>query len=151
MNRSKKIGIAVASGLIIITAVGACSRGYWSHHGNHDPAKKVEWIKEEIEDHLNLTEIQRTELDRLGDRLLAIHSTRKQEQSKRMDLVRELVTAPTIDQARVLELVNEHTRFVDQKAPEVIAAIARFGDSLSVDQKSEISERMNHWMKRHGE
>ena len=151
MNKSTKIIIAITSCLAIITTIGACSRGHWGNHGYSDPVKKVEWIKEEIDDHLDLTEVQSAELDRLGDSLLNIHKERKQNRQAKTELIRDLIAAPTMDQTGVLELVNDHTRFVDKKAPEVIAAIARFSDTLSVEQKSEITEHVDRWVKHHAE
>ena len=140
--------IAVGGGLLIST-LGACSRGY--HHGYHDIDRKVEWVKEEIDDELELNAGQKDELDRLADYLVELHQERKSRREALRQEALALAAAPTLDQGRLLEIVQEHTALVNEKAPETIARVAGFTDTLDAEQRGEITERMTRWIERHSD
>lgn len=58
---------------------------------------------------------------------------------------------PSFNQARAMEIVQQKTRIVNEKAPLVISSLAVFLDSLNVEQKRELQEFVkNHRHHRHG-
>ena len=148
MKRATKWTITLLGSLALITGLSGCNRGHWGFHHHNDPVKKAEWIKEEIDDHLDLTDPQKQQLDQLADTLLTIHLERKESRKQHREQAKALIAAPTLDQTIVLGMVQEHTDYVDLKAPEVIAAIARFTDTLNQEQRNEILEKMDKWSKR---
>ena len=60
-----------------------------------------------------------------------------------------MLAAPVLDQARALEMVREKTSMVNEKAPEVIASLAVFLDSLQPEQKQELQEFIEHHREHH--
>jgi len=56
------------------------------------------------------------------------------------------------NQARALELVQQKTSMINEKAPLVISSLAVFLDSLSVEQKQQLEKFLQHRHKhsRHG-
>ena len=147
----KKIIISLVGATILVSAISACNRSPWSHHGSANPEKTVTWIKEEIDDRLDLTESQNIELDALADQLIVLYKERKAVKDNQKTIARELFTSPTMDQTKALALVTDHTQYVSQKAPEVISAVAQFTDSLSAEQKQQIGDRFDKWIKRHSD
>ena len=61
----------------------------------------------------------------------------------------ELIQAPSFDQARALELIREKTSLVNEKAPQVIASLAVFLDSLNSEQKQQLEEFIEHRREHH--
>ena len=147
----KKTVISLIGATILVSAISACNRSPWSHHSSANPEKTVAWIKEEIDDRLDLTDSQNIELDALADQLVILYKERKAVKNSQKTIARELFTSPTMDQTKALALVTEHTQFVSQKAPEVISAVAQFTDSLSAEQKQQIGDRFDKWIKRHSD
>ena len=58
------------------------------------------------------------------------------------DQVGQLLGAPTLNQDQALALITEKTRAVEQQAPEMIAAIAAFTDSLDPARRQTLAELM---------
>ena len=52
----------------------------------------------------------------------------------------ELISAPELDQQRAMDVVRQRISAMEQKAPEVIAAIAEFHGSLNPEQKQKVNE-----------
>ena len=147
----KKTVVGLIGATILVTAISACNRSPWSHHSSANPEKTVAWIKQKIDDRLDLTQSQNIELNVLTDQLVTLYKQCKTVKNSQKTIARELFTSPTMDQAKALALVTEHTQFVSQKAPEVITAVARFTDSLSAEQKKEIGHRFDKWISRHSD
>ena len=59
-----------------------------------------------------------------------------------MDIVQGMISEPTLDQSKVLEMIRQKTDMINQKAPNVVASIAEFLDSLNAEQKQQLREHM---------
>jgi Spy/CpxP family protein refolding chaperone len=59
---------------------------------------------------------------------------------QRFEEISALLREPVFDQARALQLVQQRTRLIDEKAPEVIASLAAFLDSLTPAQRMQLQE-----------
>ena len=63
-------------------------------------------------------------------------------------LVQQLLAEPTLDQSKALEMIRQTTQMINDKAPETIASLANFLDSLDADQKAElrgfVEQKMKH-------
>ena len=140
----------------IITAVllvaGSSGAVYaFSKHGDWGMSadEKVEFISDRVTDKLDLDDVQRqnfTELAALvADTLQEVKPTREQ----RFDEITSLLQEPSFDQARALEMIQQKTQLVNEKAPLVITSLAGFLDSLSMEQKQELQEFMQHRHERH--
>ena len=66
-----------------------------------------------------------------------------------MDTVQAMLSEPTLDQAKALEMVRQKTDMITTRAPAVVASIAGFLDSLDSDQKELLHEHMNSRMDHH--
>ncbi|MBV1959640.1 MAG: hypothetical protein KUG53_02785, partial [Pseudomonadales bacterium] len=52
------------------------------------------------------------------------------------------LSQPVMDQEHVLNLIQQRLKSAEEKAPEVIAALAQFSDSLTIEQKNIIKEKI---------
>lgn len=145
MTKHKKLLIGIT--LIAVTASGLAACGHFRHH---DPVEKMEYITEKVDDKLELTDSQRAELDKLKDQLLTLLTdvkTRKETTHKEVD---KLMSQPNLDQEKLLALIHEQTNHVNQSAPQLVAAMAGFYDSLTPDQQATLREQFARHREHHG-
>jgi Spy/CpxP family protein refolding chaperone len=58
------------------------------------------------------------------------------------EALRKLITAPSFDKSKALEMVNAKTTAIERNAPAVLTAMANFLDGLTPEQRAEIAEHM---------
>ncbi len=146
MNTSSKILITgILSAVLLGGAALAHNRGgpmgagygggghhgwFGGHHGGQ--------LFDRLSEQLDLTAEQETQLDAVMDKMRDLRrETRRQRRETREEML-ALLDSPALDQNKALELVTGHVRIVEQRAPEVIAAIASFTDGLTPEQKRRV-------------
>jgi protein CpxP len=137
MNKTR---LALIAGAVVLAgALSACN----PHHFNkEDRAEHAAWIVESIGRKLDLNDAQKAKLDIVKTRLLAAREeadTRRDADAKE---IVALLSQPTFDRARAEALVQSHTRAIETKAAEVIAAFGDFYDSLTPAQQQKLRERV---------
>lgn len=134
MKRATKVILVTVLGLGVVSAGIA---GY-GHHRFGDPEKRAAWMVEKVEKQLELDGNQVVKLQALSDQILALRTDMHQEKQQKKQQVLDLLSAQTLDQQAVIDMVTEKTRLVDSEAPNVIATLAEFTDSLDTEQKQEL-------------
>lgn len=120
-----------------------------AHHFAHkSPQERADWLVKKTNHELKLSEAQLGKLNALKDELLAAHREYRKRHGDTRKAVDELLSQPTLDQARVLAIIKERTREVDDKAPQVVSAFADFYDSLNPTQQKKLHDDIDSWMKR---
>lgn len=144
MKKSSKIVIVLLLSFGVIGSVMAI--GY---HQFADPQKRIEYAINKATKKLDLDATQKQNFIALKDEL--IESKDKIEQNGFVDhqALFDLVEGNVFDQAQALEVINSKTAIVNERAPEVLAALGTFLDSLNVDQKQKIVDAMEDRMDRH--
>ena len=127
----------------IITAVllVAGSSGAVYAFGKHGDwgmtrAEKIEFISDRVTRKLELDDSQRAHFEQLAQ-LVA-------------DVMREVRPSREQRARELAELVRERTSLIDAKAPEVIARLAVFLDSLSPEQRGQLQQFIEHRHHGHG-
>ncbi len=145
MKKRNKIMIAIASGIALISGLAACG-----HH--RSPEDRAEYMVEKITSKMELTEPQVSKLEALKNELLNVRQSMLAERDTVHEEVNELLNQPTLDQTRALTLVQNRTDSINQKAPQVITALAGFYDSLNPEQQAMLREKLEahkahrgHW------
>ena len=135
----------------IITAVllvaGSTGVVYaFSKHGDWGmtPAEKAEFVSDRVTKKLDLDAEQQQKFDDLAALVLDIVLEAKASREQQMGEVTRLLEDPSFNQARAIELVQQKTQLVNEKAPLVIGSLAVFLDSLNVEQKQELQELLKH-------
>ena len=142
----------------IITAVllVAGSSGVVYAFGKHNdwgmsPGEKVEFVTERVTRKLDLDSQQQQNFTQLAETVAQIMQDAKITKDQNVTEIGALLQEPSFNQARALELVQQKTRMITDKAPLVIASLAVFLDSLNVEQKQKMEEfvRHHHQHRRH--
>lgn len=140
------IAVVVTAGIVIGAGAFAHRKGFCY---DCEPQERVEHISDFIGYKLDLNDAQSEKLSALVTRLMAIRSEMHENRDVTKQELVEIISAPKLDQARVLALVQEKTAMVEARAPEVIAALAEFSDSLDASQKQEITDMLARKMDHH--
>lgn len=153
MKKTKKI---LVGSLIAITlgTVGALAAGGFGHGWGGDRGHMAAMMAERMMSHatkeLDLTETQQANLQALQQKVLSLRTeARTGKKETRQELMQQLLQ-PTLDQEHMMTLVRDRLQMAEQKAPEVIAALAVFSDSLTADQKNIIKEKIEKHKGGHG-
>ena len=138
----------------IITAVllvaGSSGAVYaFSKHGDWGMTtdEKIEFISDRVTRNLELDDAQREKFTRLAEVVAEVMQQVKPSREQRADEFAALLQESDFDQARALELVQQRTQVINDSAPEVIASLAVFLDSLTAEQRQQLREFVEH---RHG-
>jgi len=148
MKKSTKI-IAVT-----VLALGVTSgvMAYGAHSAwKTSPEEKAEYLTEKITDNLELDVIQQQNLKALSVTLLEVFQDVRSNRNEHREMVQQLLSEPTMDQIKVLQMVQQKTQLINDRAPQLIASLAGFLDSLDSEQKKELREHMGEHMSRHQE
>ena len=146
MKKSTKIIAVTVLALGVTTGVFA----YGAHSGwKMSPEKKAEYMTDMITENLELSRLQQENLKALSVTVLDMMNDVRSNRGEHMELVQQFLSEPTMDQARALQMIQQKTQMINDKAPQVIASIAGFLDSLDSEQKQELREHMAERMSRH--
>lgn len=142
MKKRNKIIIAAVTSVAILGGVAACG-----HH--RSPEERADYMVEKVTSKLELTDAQVVELEQLKDELLSVRKSWLEERETVHNQVDNLLSQSTLDQQQVLNLVRERTDSINQKAPQVVTALAGFYDSLDPDQQAMLREKVQEHKESH--
>ncbi len=146
MKKSSKIIAVVLLAAASTTAVYAFGgRG----HMNMSPAEKADYMTEKVTRKLNLDSQQQQNLSELANQFVEIMTEARAGKQAHMEEVQKMLSEPSLDQTRLLQLVQEKTQLVNDRAPAVIASLGNFLDSLNVEQKQELQSFVKHKHEHH--
>lgn len=123
----------------------------FSKHGDWgmSSAEKIEFVSDRVTRKLELDDMQRQNFEQLAQMVVEIMQQVRPSHDQRIDEIMQLLQQPGFDQARALELVQQRTRLIEEKAPEVIASLAVFLDSLTTGQREQLQELIRHRHEHH--
>lgn len=141
MKLSSKIIIAV------LTVAGSTGAVYaFSKHGDWHmtPDEKVEFATDRVSKKLDLDSQQQQNFRSLAETVAQIMNDARMAKQAQVDEIAALLQEPSFNQARALELVQQKTQLVNEKAPLVVSSLAVFLDSLSAEQKTQLQDMVKH-------
>ena len=145
----KKVNILIIATVLVVGGTGA-AYAFGKHGSWHmTPAEKVEFVTDRVSNKLELDELQRQNFSALAELVAQIAVDARASKAEHVVQLEQMLAAPVLDQARALEMVREKTSEVNEKAPEVIASLAVFLDSLQPEQKQELQEFIEHHREHH--
>jgi len=136
--------------LILAAVVGVgifsgCNKGIF----NHTPEKKAQWVVDEINEELKLSQPQLENLVAVKDHVLSLRKKFKSEHKATHQNIIGLLSQPTLDQSKLNEMIKEKTAHVNEQSPEVIALFAVFYDSLNATQQTTFRDAAEKHMTKH--
>ena len=135
MKRITKFTLLGIGALIVVGSFAACS-----HY--RGPEQRAQWMVEKVTNELELNEVQQTKLKRLSDEMMDARKRFKQQFEGSHEQLLALFEQPTLDQNKMLTLVQSHTQAINDGAPGIIASMSEFYDDLTTEQQAEIREFM---------
>jgi len=142
MKRNIKWITYILTGSVLATLLAACGpRG-------HNPEERAEWAVDKATSKLDLDETQVAKLNVLKDAMLSARKDFQRNRESGREAITAMLAKPTLDRDQAMGLVNQHTAAVNAQAPQVIAALGDFYDSLNPEQQNTlrefVDERMQH-------
>ncbi len=141
MKKTTKIVVTTVLVLGVTSAVFAFGA---NHFANMSMQDKAEMFSHHIDGKLDLTDVQEGKLDQLITRVSELMQKAHNERESHEQMVDELITDQPLDQSFILQKINSKTEMVNSNAPEVVALLAGFVDSLDAEQKKELKEMIGH-------
>ncbi len=113
------------------------------------PEEKVEFVTDRVTKKLDLDSEQQQNFSQLAETVAQIMLDAKVTKAEQVTEIGALLQDPSFNQARALEMVQQKTQMINEKAPLVIASLAVFLDSLKVEQKQQLQDFIQHHRKHH--
>jgi len=148
MKLSTKIITAV---LLVVGSSGAVY-AFSKHSDWHmTPEEKVEFVTDRVTKKLDLDSQQQQNFTTLAETVAQIMLDARATKEQHVTEIGELLQDPSFNQARAMEMVQQKTLMINEKAPLVISSLAVFLDSLNAEQKQQLQDFVkNHRHHRHG-
>ncbi len=131
MKRLTKLALIGAAALVVVGSISACG-----HH--RDPEQRAQWMVQKVTKKLELNDAQQAKLKALSDEMLNARKAMKQEFKDDREQVLALLDQRQMDQDKMLGMTQSHTQTVNAQAPKIVAAMAGFYDSLTLEQQAKI-------------
>ncbi|MCP4390860.1 MAG: periplasmic heavy metal sensor, partial [Gammaproteobacteria bacterium] len=127
---------------VLIVAGGSGAVYAFNKHGDWGmtPEEKVDFVTERVTKKLELDSEQQQNFTSLAETVAGIMLEARQAKQQQMNEIGELLQDPSFNQARALEIVQQKTQMVNEKAPLVVSSLAVFLDSLSAEQKAQLQD-----------
>lgn len=138
MKKSNKI--IIASVVILGISGSVLAFGAKHHFENMSMQEKADMFNYHISRKLDLNSEQEIKLESLSSRFAEIMQQVKQQKEDRSLFIEQIVSEGPMDQTVLLQKITEKTEMVNQNAPEMVALIAQFVDSLDSEQKTDLKK-----------
>ena len=145
-----KISTRIITAILLVAGSSGAVYAY-SKHGDWGMSadEKIEFISDRVASKLDLDDLQRQKFTELAELVADTLQEVKPGREEGFEEIASLLQEPSFNQARALEMIQQKTQLVNEKAPLVITAMAGFLDALSMEQKQELQEFMQHRHERH--
>ena len=145
-----KLSTRIITAVLLIAGSSGAVYAFSKHHDwGMSPEEKVEFVTERVTSKLDLDSQQQQNFAELAATFVQIMQDAKITKAQNLTEIEALLEEPSFNQARALELIQQKTRMVNEKAPLVITSLAVFLDSLSVEQKQKMQKFMQHRHQHH--
>lgn len=148
-----KLSTGVITAVLLIAGSSGVVYAYSKHNDwGMSPEEKVEFVTERVTRKLDLDSQQQQNFAELAETVVQIMQDARITKAQHVDEIGALLQEPSFNHARALELVQQKTRMINEKAPLVIASLGVFLNSLNIEQKQQMQEFMqhHHQHRRHG-
>ena len=129
--------IIIGSVTAIAVAIGVSGFAMAKHHGDMGG-----YMMYKLEKKLDLNESQMTNLKAIKEYMQA----KRKEHHAQMDYkteIKAMLTQPSLDQAKIIGMMEDKMQQMRRNAPEMVSKVAAFTDSLTPEQRAELVEMMD--------
>lgn len=133
MKTLTKIAITTVGAVLLVGSFSACS-----YH--HDPEHRAQWVEKKVTRKLELTDSQQEKLKGISTEMMNARNDMKQQFGDDREQLLALLEQPSLDQDKVLGMIQSHTQAMNDRAPIIVASVGEFYDSLSIEQQAEVRQ-----------
>ena len=145
-----KLSTRIITAVLLIAGSSGAVYAFGKHnHWGMSPEEKIEFVTERVTRKLDLNGEQQQNFAQLAATVAQIMQEARITKAQNMNEIGTLLQESSFNQARALELVQQKTSMINEKAPLVVTSLAVFLDSLSVEQKQQVQEFLQHRHKHH--
>ena len=145
-----KISTRIIAAVLLVAGSSGAVYAFSKHGGwGMTAEEKVELISDRVTRKLNLDDQQREKFAELAELVAVTLQEVKPGRDQHFAELDSLLQESSFNQARALEMIQQKTQLVNEKAPLVISSLAVFLDSLSAEQKQQLQEFMQHRHEHH--
>ena len=142
-----KLSTRIITAALLIAGSSGAVYAFSKHNDwGMSPEEKVEFVTERVTRKLDQ---QQRNFGELAATVVQIMQDAKITKAQNVTEIEALLQEPSFNQARALELVQQKTSMINEKAPLVISSLAVFLDSLTVEQKQQMQEFIQHRHQHH--
>jgi len=146
MKKSTKIIAAI----ILVAGTSTAVFAFTKHdHWKMSPQEKAGFVTERVTEKLDLDSQQQQRFAELAATVIDIIADAKVGKAENIAEIQQLLSEPSFNQARALEIVQQKTSMINDMAPTVIASLGSFLDTLNSEQKQELRSFMEHHGRHH--
>ena len=149
-----KISTKIIAILVLVAGTSTAVYAFGNQgHWKMTPQEKAEFVTDRVTKKLNLDSQQQQNFTELAETVIQIVGDARKNKSEQVAEIQQLLNEPSFNQTRALEIVQQKTQMINDKAPQVIASLASFLDSLTVEQKQELQSfiKQHRHHRGHGE
>ena len=147
----KKLSTRIIVAVLVIAGSSGAVYAYSRHGGWHmSPDEKVEFVTDRVTKKLQLDASQQQKFNDFAQLVAETLQEVRPSREERLTEAMKLLDEPSFNQARALELIEQKTSLVNEKAPLLVSSLAIFLDSLNAEQKQQMQEFMQHRLEHHG-
>ncbi len=139
-----KIKAIIVGFLISVTLVVSAFAGWGQHHGDSGICENR--VIEKLTQKLSLNEGQVEKLKFATLETTKVKKNMKENRKQVLGSIGEMLDQPTLDQERAISILKNKTQNMNEKAPQVVAALAGFYDSLTPEQQKILRDKFNKKM-----
>lgn len=147
-----KLSTKIITAVLLVAGSSGVVYAFSKHSDWHmTPEEKVEFVTDRVTKKLNLDSQQQENFAALAETVVQVMLDVKASKQQQVNEIGELLQDPSFNQARAMEMVQQKTQIISERAPLVISSLAVFLDSLDAEQKLQLREFIeNHRHHRHG-
>jgi hypothetical protein len=145
MSKTLIITICVVTLLLISSVAIARYKGFCS-----GPEGRISWLANRLDNHLDLSDTQRSQLDTLSAEVAIIAETLRSDRSLYASEAVELLSQPQLDRERAHRLLMQKQAQLASVSSDFIDAFADFSDNLDQHQRDKLQAMiLKHKQHRH--
>ena len=140
-----KLSTKIITAVLLVAGSSGVVYAFSRHNDWHmTPEEKVEFVTERVTKKLDLDKQQQQNFTVLAETVAQIMVDARAAKQAQINEISQLLQEPSFNQARALEIVQQKTQMVNDKAPLVISSLAVFLDSLNAEQKTKLQDFVRH-------
>ena len=131
---------------VMVITLAATFSGLPGCNRHQSPEERIVRNLDYVAYFLDLTEQQRGKLNEVKNAILQARRAMRDERQAMLNEVITQVESDRINQASVLDLLDQHNALMRQAAPQVVAKVSELHATMTAEQKAEAVEHLT-WFK----